>query len=56
MKAIRVYIDTSIIGGKFDSEFKKASEMFFQQVNENKFHLIISALVQEEISAAPKRF
>ncbi len=53
MKAIRVYIDTSIIGGKFDSEFQKASEKFFEQVKKNKFHLIISALVQEEITAAP---
>jgi predicted nucleic acid-binding protein len=54
MKEMRVYIDTSIIGGKFDSEFKKASESFFEQVSENKFHLIISSLVQEEIIAAPE--
>lgn len=54
MKAVRVYIDTSIVGGKFDSEFQKASELFFEQVRENKFHLIISALVREEITAAPE--
>ena len=54
MKAVRVYIDTSIVGGKFDSEFQKASEIFFEQVRENKFHPIISALVQEEISVAPE--
>ena len=50
---MRVYVDTSIIGGKFDSEFKNASEVFFKQVSENKFHLIISTLVQEELVAAP---
>lgn len=55
MKSVRVYIDTSIIGGKFDTEFQKASEKFFEQVKENKFHLIISALVQEEIVAAPEK-
>ena len=54
MKVIRVYIDTSIIGGKYDSEFQNASIKFFEQVKENKFHLIISALVQEEIAAAPE--
>jgi predicted nucleic acid-binding protein len=54
MKTIRVYIDTSIIGGVFDSEFKKASISFFKQVKEKKFNLIISALVQEEIMAAPE--
>lgn len=55
MKSVRVYIDTSIIGGKFDSEFQKASEIFFEKVIENKFHLVISALVQEEIVAAPEK-
>lgn len=54
MKVMRVYADTSIIGGKFDSEFKRASEIFFEQVKNNKFHLIISSLVQEEIVAAPE--
>lgn len=51
MKAIRVYVDTSIIGGKFDSEFQKASIKFFDQVKEGKFQLVISTLVQEEIVA-----
>ncbi len=53
MKTVRIYIDTSIVGGKFDSEFQKASDLFFEQVKAKKFNLIISALVQEEISATP---
>lgn len=52
-KIIKVYIDTSIVGGKFDPEFKKASIKFFEEVNNKKFHLVISALVQEEIAVAP---
>lgn len=55
MKNIRVYIDTSIVGGKFDSEFQKASEKFFDQVKEGKFHILLSALVEEEIAAAPDK-
>jgi predicted nucleic acid-binding protein len=55
VEVMRVYIDTSIIGGKFDPEFKKTSEIFFGQVKENKFHLIISSLVQEELVAAPEQ-
>ena len=54
MKVMRVYVDTSIIGGKFDSEFKKVSEIFFEQVKGHKFHLVISSLVQEVIVAAPE--
>jgi len=30
MKVVRVYIDTSIVGGKFDTEFQKASDLFFE--------------------------
>ncbi len=54
MKAVRVYIDTSIIGGKYDTEFRKPSLRFFEQVKQKRFHLIISALVQEEIAGAPE--
>ncbi len=54
MKNIRVYVDTSIIGGIFDSEFQKASLKFFEEVRNNQFHLVLSALVQEEIVAAPE--
>ena len=53
MKVMRVYIDTSIVGGKFDPEFEKASLKFFNQVKHNRFHPIISALVREELVAAP---
>ncbi len=55
MKNIRVYVDTSIIGGISDSEFQKASLEFFEQVRNNQFHIVLSALVQEEIVAAPER-
>jgi hypothetical protein len=44
MKTIKVYVDTSIIGGIFDSEFATATKIFFDQVTEGRFHLVISAL------------
>lgn len=55
MKTIKVYVDTSIIGGIFDSEFATATKKFFEQVNEGRFHLVISALVEEELLAAPEK-
>ena len=50
---IRVYADTSVYGGVFDEEFGHASQMFFQQVREKKFALVISDLVRLEITPAP---
>lgn len=52
---IRVYADTSVFGGVFDEEFDHASKAFFQEVHEEKFTLITSELVREEIIAAPQK-
>lgn len=51
----RVYVDTSVFGGVFDDEFQRASQDFFEQVEEGQFVLITSAVVQEEVAPAPQR-
>ncbi len=53
MKAIRVYADTSVIGGVYDEEFKEPSRTFFEQVKSGQFILVTSAVVQDEMIAAP---
>lgn len=54
MASIRAYADTSVFGGVFDEEFEVSSRVFFDQVRGRRFHLVTSALVQEEIKPAPK--
>jgi len=53
MKAIRVYADTSVFGGIYDEEFKEPSRTFFEQVKSGQFVLVTSAVVQDEMVAAP---
>ncbi len=53
MKSIRVYADTSVFGGVHDDEFKEPSLTFFAQVRSRQFILVTSAVVQDEIMAAP---
>lgn len=53
MHPIRVYVDTCVFGGAFDVEFVNATQEFFAQVRQGRFHLITSALVLEEIENAP---
>ena len=53
MKAIRVYADMSVFGGICDEEFKEPSRTFFEQVKSGQFVLVTSAVVQDEIVAAP---
>jgi predicted nucleic acid-binding protein len=54
-RPMRVYADTSVFGGAFDGEFATASQAFFDQVRGNRFHLISSALVVDELAEAPAR-
>jgi predicted nucleic acid-binding protein len=53
--APRVYADTSVFGGAFDEEFQGPSETFFDQVRAGRFQLVTSAVVQQEIEAAPAK-
>ena len=49
---IKVYADTSVIGGVFDVEFKRDSVKFFDLVKRNYFKLVISPVVIDEIKPA----
>jgi hypothetical protein len=39
---IKVYADTSVFGGVFDSEFQEASKIFFNAIREARFVLVSS--------------
>jgi hypothetical protein len=49
-----IYIDTSVFGGKFDSEFTLWTEMFFKKVFDSDIKLIYSDVAEEELTNAPQ--
>ncbi|MBK9212319.1 MAG: PIN domain protein [Saprospiraceae bacterium] len=49
----RIYIDTSVVGGYFDDEFKDATKDFFELAFKTRPVLLISDLLEFELSAAP---
>jgi hypothetical protein len=51
---MRVYADTSVFGGVFDSEFAAPSMRFFAEVDAGTFSLVTSAIVSAEIEPAPQ--
>jgi predicted nucleic acid-binding protein len=51
---MRVYIDTSVIGGLFDVEFEKSSREFFALVESGDIVLVVSELIQAELLRAPE--
>jgi hypothetical protein len=54
-RPVRTYADTSVFGGVFDSEFGEASGQFFDSVRAGVFHLVVSAIVADELAGAPER-
>ncbi|HAK96779.1 MAG TPA: PIN domain protein [Planctomycetes bacterium] len=53
VKRVRVYLDTSVIGGRFDAEFSAASSRFFAELADGRFIGVISDVVAREILHAP---
>jgi len=53
MRPLRVYLDTCVFGGAFDAEFSTVTQVFFAQVRSGRFHLVVSALVHDELITAP---
>lgn len=54
-----IYVDTSVFGGKFDSEFELWTDLFFKKVFQSEIKLIFSNVAEDELNNAPdkvKRF
>lgn len=52
-KPLRVYVDTSVIGGCFDAEFEVASRHLMELARQRKLVLLISDIVVAELAGAP---
>lgn len=51
----RIYIDTSVIGGYFDEEFKEATLALFERLENNEIIFVVSDLLDLELLNAPER-
>jgi len=50
----RIYFDTSVFGGAFDSEFQEPSLQLFERVKLGKIICVYSNLTEAELVKAPK--
>jgi predicted nucleic acid-binding protein len=51
----RIYIDTSVIGGYFDEEFKIATQELFLEVLQGEYIIVISSVTLGELEQAPEK-
>ena len=50
----RIYIDTSVVGGYFDEEFKDVTRELFKRFENNEITFVVSDLLDLELIGAPK--
>jgi predicted nucleic acid-binding protein len=55
MRVLRVYIDTSVIGGCFDPEFSLWSNRLVQDFRDGRYIPVVSSIVATEIDSAPEQ-
>lgn len=55
MKKQRIYFDTSVFGGFFDSEFEEFTKPLFKRINNGEFTVLLSAVLQRELEPAPEK-
>ena len=53
MKRQRIYIDTSIVGGFFDSMFEKDTKLLFQRLENREIIFVVSDMLFDELENAP---
>lgn len=51
----RFYIDTSVFGGYFDSEFEIETRLLFNKIKQNEIICVFSELTENELENAPPR-
>lgn len=49
----RIYIDTSVIGGYYDSEFSEYTKPLFRQFHNSELHIMYSEVTERELINAP---
>ncbi len=51
---LRVYIDSSVVGGYFDEEFEDDTKLFFDRIFKKDFLVHFSEISETELSLAGK--
>ena len=51
----RIYIDTSIVGGYFDEEFKETTIKLFERLENGEIIFVVSDLLDLELINAPQQ-
>ena len=51
----RIYIDTSVFGGFYDTEFEEYTKPLFTRIKNKEIKVVYSSVTEEEIEKAPEK-
>jgi hypothetical protein len=51
----RIYVDTSVFGGYFESEFELWSKIFFEHIIKGEIKMLFSQMTEFELEKAPQK-
>ncbi len=54
MRSLKVYVDTSFIGGYFDEKFEIDTKLLFDEIIKDEYSIVVSDLTEKELSKAPE--
>ncbi len=54
MRKLRIYLDTSVVGGYFDDEFCRDTQLLFDEIQNGQYQVVISDLTENELVNAPE--
>ena len=54
MKKLRIYVDTSVLGGCFDSEFEQWSNRLLEVFRRREYIAVLSSVTAAEVEQAPE--
>ena len=55
MKTLRIYLDTSVLGGCFDSEFEQWSNRLLEALRRREYIAVLSSVTAAEVEQAPEQ-
>ena len=54
-RVAKIYLDTSVFGGFYDSDFEEETQILFEKIKLGQFQVIYSNTTVEELLGAPER-
>ena len=51
----KIYLDTSVFGGYYDTDFEEDTKILFEKIKLGQFHVVYSTTTQDELLGAPER-